>query len=168
MTSVIHFISTERRTIILTAYKRRRSWRYQPSVWWLQLNRRHFKPWGRGRFSIIYVHAQIILAVSQISLPSHKHPHHLAYRPIHNSQCHFGKWNKLYQLYDKMPLLGLLASWLIIWNFLFWTVIIIIIICLSWSWATCWPVPVSRIQKSLQRSAMIPSANWRIAFHYPG
>jgi len=27
--------------------------------------------------------------------------------------------------------------------------IIIIIISLSWSWATCWPVTVSRIQKSL-------------------
>ena len=45
--------------------------------------------------------------------------------------------------------------------------IIIIIIYLSWSWATCWPVPVSRIQKSLQRSAMIPSASWGIVFHYP-
>jgi hypothetical protein len=33
---------------------------------------------------------------------------------------------------------------------------------LSWSWATCWPVPVSRIQKSLQRSAMIPSVSCRI------
>ena len=44
----------------------------------------------------------------------------------------------------------------------------IIIIYLSWSWATCWPVPVSRIQKSLQWSAMIPSASWRIVFHYPG
>ena len=44
--------------------------------------------------------------------------------------------------------------------------IIIIIIYLSWSWATCWPVPVSCIQKSLQRSAMIPSASWGIAFHY--
>jgi hypothetical protein len=28
---------------------------------------------------------------------------------------------------------------------------------MSWSWATFWPVPVSRIQKSLQSSAMIPS-----------
>ena len=27
---------------------------------------------------------------------------------------------------------------------------------------------ISRIQKSLQRSAMIPSASWGIAFHYPG
>ena len=44
----------------------------------------------------------------------------------------------------------------------------IIIIYLSWSWATCWSVPVSRIQKSLQRSAMFPSASWGIAFHYPG
>jgi hypothetical protein len=34
-----------------------------------------------------------------------------------------------------------------------------IIIYLSWSWATFWPVPVSRTQKSLQRSAMIPSAS---------
>ena len=47
-------------------------------------------------------------------------------------------------------------------------IIIIIIIYLSWSLATCWPVPVSRIQKSLQRSALIPSASWRIVFHYPG
>ena len=47
-------------------------------------------------------------------------------------------------------------------------IIIIINIYLSWRWATCWPVPVSRIQKSLQGSAMIPSASWGIAFHYPG
>jgi len=46
--------------------------------------------------------------------------------------------------------------------------IFIIIIYLSWSWATCWPVPVSRVQKSFQRSAMIPSASWGIVFHYPG
>jgi hypothetical protein len=39
---------------------------------------------------------------------------------------------------------------------------------MSWSWATCWPVPVSRIQKSLERSSMIPSASWGIVFHYPG
>jgi len=37
--------------------------------------------------------------------------------------------------------------------------VIIIFIYLSWSWATCWPVPVSRIQKSLQRSTMLPSAS---------
>ena len=48
------------------------------------------------------------------------------------------------------------------------TGLIIIIIYLSWSRATCWPVPVSRIQKYLQRSATIPSASWRIVFHYPG
>jgi len=35
-------------------------------------------------------------------------------------------------------------------------IIIIIIIHLSWSWATCWPFPVSRIQKCLQSSAIIP------------
>ena len=43
---------------------------------------------------------------------------------------------------------------------------IIIIIYLSWIWATCWPVPVSRIQTSLQRSAMIPSASWEIVFYF--
>jgi len=42
----------------------------------------------------------------------------------------------------------------------------IIIIYLSWSWATCWPVPVSRVQKSLQRSAIIPSASWRIVLTF--
>ena len=47
-------------------------------------------------------------------------------------------------------------------------IIIIIIIYLSWSWATCWSVLVSRIQKSLQRSTMIPSASWGVVFHYPG
>jgi len=47
-------------------------------------------------------------------------------------------------------------------------IIIIIIMYISWSWATCWPVPVSRIQKPLQRSAMIPSASWGVVFHYPG
>ena len=46
--------------------------------------------------------------------------------------------------------------------------VFIIIIYLSCSWATCWRVPVSRIQKSLQRSAMTPSASWGIAFYYPG
>ena len=45
---------------------------------------------------------------------------------------------------------------------------IIIITYLSWSWATCWPVPVSRIQKSFQRSTMIPSASWGVVFLYPG
>ena len=43
-----------------------------------------------------------------------------------------------------------------------------VIIYLSWSWATCWPFPVSRIQKSLQRSTTIPSASWGVVFHYPG
>ena len=47
-------------------------------------------------------------------------------------------------------------------------IIIIIIIYLSWSWATCWPLPVSRIQKSLQGSTMIASASWEAVFHYPG
>jgi hypothetical protein len=49
-------------------------------------------------------------------------------------------------------------------RFAFCAEIIIIIIRLSWSWATCWPVPISRIQKSRQRSAMIPSASWGIAY----
>ena len=44
----------------------------------------------------------------------------------------------------------------------------IIIIYLSWRWATCLPVPVSSIHKSLQRSTMIPSASWGVVFHYPG
>jgi len=43
----------------------------------------------------------------------------------------------------------------------------IIIIIMSWNWANCWPVPVSRIQKSLQRSTMIPSVSWTVVFHYP-
>ena len=47
-------------------------------------------------------------------------------------------------------------------------IIVVIIIYLSWSWVTFWLVSVSRIQKCLQRSAMIPSASWAIAFHYPG
>ena len=46
-------------------------------------------------------------------------------------------------------------------------IIIIIIIYLSRSWTTCWPVPVSRIQKSFQSSTMIPSVNWGVVFHYP-
>ena len=37
---------------------------------------------------------------------------------------------------------------------------------LSWSWATCRPVPVSRVHRSLQRSTMIPSASWGIAFFF--
>jgi len=39
----------------------------------------------------------------------------------------------------------------------------IIIIYLS-----CSRVPVSRIQKSLQRSTIIPPASWGVVFHYPG
>ena len=46
-------------------------------------------------------------------------------------------------------------------------IIIIIIIYQSWCWATCCPVPVSCIQKSLQRSAMIPSASWGISVSLP-
>ena len=42
-------------------------------------------------------------------------------------------------------------------------IIMMMIIYLSWSWANCWPVPVSRIQKSYQRSIMIPSASWGVA-----
>ena len=37
---------------------------------------------------------------------------------------------------------------------------------MSCSWATCWPVSVSRIQKSLPRSTMISSARWGVVFHY--
>jgi hypothetical protein len=48
------------------------------------------------------------------------------------------------------------------------TIIIIIIIYLSCSWATCRPVPVSRVQKSLRMFAMIPSASRTVVFHYPG
>jgi len=46
-------------------------------------------------------------------------------------------------------------------------VCIIIIIYLSWSWATCWPILVSCIPKSVQRSTMISSASWGVVFHYP-
>ena len=42
--------------------------------------------------------------------------------------------------------------------------IIIIIMYLSCSWATCWPVPVSRIKKSFQRSTKIPSASWGVVW----
>jgi hypothetical protein len=37
-------------------------------------------------------------------------------------------------------------------------IIIIIHVYLSWNWDTCWPVPVSRVQKPLQKSTTIPSA----------
>jgi hypothetical protein len=43
-----------------------------------------------------------------------------------------------------------------------------IIIYLSWSWITCWPVPVPRVQEPLQMSAMVPSASPGVVFHYPG
>ena len=42
-----------------------------------------------------------------------------------------------------------------------------IIIYLSLSCATCWPVPVSHIHKSLQKSTMIPSPSWGVAFVCP-
>ena len=42
---------------------------------------------------------------------------------------------------------------------------IIIIIYLSWSWATCWPVPVSRIHKSLQSFFKgLPSTRMQFGF----
>jgi len=50
----------------------------------------------------------------------------------------------------------------------YFIITMIIIIYLSWSWVTCWPVPVLRIQKSLQRSTMIPSTRRGVVFHYPG
>jgi hypothetical protein len=50
----------------------------------------------------------------------------------------------------------------------YFIIIIIIIMFLSWSRATCCPVPLQRIQKSLQRYVMISSASWEIVFHYPG
>ena len=49
----------------------------------------------------------------------------------------------------------------------FYSIIIIIIIYLSCSWATCWPVPVSRTQKSPQRSTMIPSASRTVVVSLP-
>jgi hypothetical protein len=67
-------------------------------------------------------------------------------------------------LFMKICLILILLMWRIRWapnnasrwqigfNFSFKGlifIIIIIIIYLSCSWATCWPVPVSRIQKSL-------------------
>ena len=44
--------------------------------------------------------------------------------------------------------------------------IIIIVIYLSCSWVTCWPVPFSLTHSSLQRSTVIPSANWGVGCHY--
>jgi len=60
------------------------------------------------------------------------------------------------------------TDWVFKYSGLRFVLIIIIIIFLSWIWATCWPVPVSRIQKSLQKSTMIPSASWEVVFHYTG
>jgi hypothetical protein len=42
----------------------------------------------------------------------------------------------------------------------------VIIVYLSWSWATCWPAPVSRIQKSLQRSTMVHFLNLFFGFSW--
>ena len=67
--------------------------------------------------------------------------------------------------YNRLRILRIL-SWIEIYSPVF--IIIIIIIYLSRSWAACWPVPVSPIHKSLQRSTMIPSASWGVVFHYPG
>ena len=57
------------------------------------------------------------------------------------------------------------AFWYGMWNLL--KFVYIIIIYLSWSWATYWPVPVSRTQNSLQRSTMIPSASWGSSVSLP-
>jgi hypothetical protein len=88
---------------------------------------------------------------------------------------HTVSWNCAYHLQMELsdggcfPNLMLNCRWTIVTDrYLRNVIIIIIIIYLSWSWVTCWPVPVSRIQKPLQRSAMVPSAIWGIAFHYPG
>jgi hypothetical protein len=46
-------------------------------------------------------------------------------------------------------------------------ILFFIIIYLSWSWATCWPVRVSHVQKPFQRSAIVRSASQGVVFHYP-
>jgi hypothetical protein len=43
----------------------------------------------------------------------------------------------------------------------------ITIIYLSWSWATCCPVPVSRVQRSLQRSVILPNSHPHLLVVYP-
>jgi len=60
------------------------------------------------------------------------------------------------------------GMWQTIHNSVNEKLLLLFIIYLSCSWATCRPVPVSRIQKSPQMSAMIPSASWTVVFHYPG
>jgi hypothetical protein len=59
--------------------------------------------------------------------------------------------------YNKQPKTSLTPT--VTWR---WTIIIIvvivIIIYLTCSWATCWSVPVSHIQMSLQWSSLVPSA----------
>jgi hypothetical protein len=46
-------------------------------------------------------------------------------------------------------------------------VIIFITIKISCSCATCCPVPVSHIQKTLQLSSLVPAALWSVGFYYP-
>jgi len=74
----------------------------------------------------------------------------------------------LKQLHHRVIFLSKVTSKVLRLLLIIHNTIIIIIIFLSWSWATFWSVPVSRIQKSLQRSSMLPSASWGAVFHYPG
>jgi len=46
-------------------------------------------------------------------------------------------------------------------------IIIVIMLWLSRTWATCWLVPVSHIQKAVQWPFLVPSALWCLAFLLP-
>jgi hypothetical protein len=76
------------------------------------------------------------------------------------AQVSFRTGFTIFQLHDFH-----VNRWHLLWNTLYVNIIIIIIIIiyLLWSWATCWPFPVSRTQKSLQKSAIIPFARLGIA-----
>ena len=98
--------------------------------------------------SILILFSYVCLGVPVGLLPS--------YLPIQTLHSHL-----------LSPILGTFPVHLILLD-LTTQMMMIIIIYLSWSWAACWFAPVSRIQKSLQRSTMIPSTSWGVVFYYPG
>ena len=111
---------------------------------------------------------EILFTLCSYLLLMHRYPHkHISDSALLETTS--PKWLffdiAIYQSFRTLPLIDTALCTVLLHNS---AKTIIVVMYLSWSWATCWPVPVSRMQKSLQSSAMIPSASRVVVFHYPG
>jgi len=115
--------------------------------------------WSRRQFlrKMCTVHSPLILTVCRIFLSSRRFL--LVFYPVYIISLCVSCFQNLILLSYHHSNVSSFCNFLII---------IIIIIYLSCSWANCWPVPVSRSRKCLQRSIIIPSASRTVVLHYPG